>query len=204
MRLYYTPGACSLSPHVTLRELGLPFELIKVDLRGKVTAGGVDFRTISPAGYVPALELDDGTVMTEGAIMVQYLGELKPEAGLVPAYGTPARWQLMQWLHFVATELHKGMSPLYNAKAGAEYRAALLDRLGGRLRVLEQRVGDGPYLMGAQFTVVDPYAFYVLRAWQALSKGDLTAWPGLAAYYARLGERPSVQAALAAEAPPGR
>jgi len=195
--LYYSPGACSISPHVTLRESGLPFELVKVDLRAKKLADGGDFLAANPKGYVPALTLPDGQLLTEGAIMVQYLADQVPEKKLAAPLGTMERYRLMEALHFIATELHKATSPLYNALAGDDYKTQLKQRLGLRWGVFEKMV-RGEYLMG-DFTVADPYAFYVMRAWVKTFKEDFTRWPELAGYYARLSNRPSVIQALAAE-----
>ena len=197
--LYYAPGACSLSPSIALREAGLPFDLVRVDLRAKKTASGDDYLAIMPKGYVPALRLPDGQLLTEGAVMVQYIADQKPEAQLAPPAGTMARYRLMEWLNFIATELHKGMSPLYNPTANEEFKKSLKERLAGRWSVLASALRTTPYLMGDHFTVADGYACYVLRAWQRFLKEDLARWPELADYYARLVARPTVAAALAAE-----
>lgn len=194
--LYFTPGACSINPHIVLRELGIPFELVKVDLRAKKNADGSDYLAVNPKGYVPALRLPDGNVLTENAVMVQYLADLAPEKKLAPAQGSLERLRLAEALVFLATELHKGMSPLYNPAASAEFRASLIERLGLRWSYLASCVGDKPYLFG-DFTVADSYAFYVMRAWQRVHKQTLPA--GLEAYYARLAERPTVKQALEVE-----
>lgn len=202
MRLFYVPGACSLFPHIVLRELGIPFRLDRLDVKaGKKTQAGEDYvAAINPKGYVPTLELDDGTLITEGAVIVQYLADLKPEAKLAPKNGTIERVRLQEWLHFIATELHKGFSPLYAAKASDEFKAfwketKVLPRMGFLARSLEGR----KYLIGEDFTAADAYAFYVLTAWQKNLKNDLTKWPSLASYYARVSARPAVRAALEAE-----
>ena len=195
--LYYSPGACSISPHITLREAGLPFELVKVDLRAKKLADGSDYLAVNPKGYVPALRLPDGQLMTEGAEMIQFLADQVPEKKLAPPLGTTERYQFMEVLHFIATELHKATSPLYNVLVNDEYRTQLKGRLALRWGVFEKML-RGEYLMG-ELTVADGYAFYVMRAWQHTIKEDFTRWPALAAYYARLVQRPSVQAALEAE-----
>lgn len=195
--LYYTPGACSISPHIALRESGLPFDLVKVDLRAKKLADGGDFTAVSPKGYVPALRLPDGQLLTEGAVMVQYLADLVPEKKLAPALGTMERYRLMETLHFIATELHKATSPLYNVLAGDDYKTQLKGRLAQRWGLFEKMV-HGEFLFG-DFTVADGYAFYVMRSWLKVFKEDFTRWPALAAYYQRLAARPSVMAALEAE-----
>lgn len=197
--LYYSPGACSISPHVALREAGLPFDLVKVDLRAKKTASGDDYLAINPKGYVPALRLPDGQTLTEGAVMIQYIADQKPELELAPPSGTWQRYRFQEWLVFVATELHKAMSPLYNPTASAEFKQSLKDRLALRWGILAGGVRKQPWLMGEHFTVADGYALYVLRAWTKTFKEDLSRWPELADYLARLHARPSVVAAVAAE-----
>jgi glutathione S-transferase len=197
--LYYSPGACSLSPSIALREAGLPLELVRVDLRAKKTANGDDYLAISPKGYVPTLRLPDGQILTEGAVMVQYIADQKPETQLAPPPGTFARYRLMEWLNFIATELHKGMSPLYNPTANDEFRKSIKERLALRWNVLASALRQTPFLTGDHFTVADGYACYVLRGWQRSIKEDLARWPELTDYYARLVARPSVAAALAAE-----
>lgn len=205
MKLFYVPGACSLSPHLVLRELDLPFKLDRIDLKaGKKCQDGRMYLTLNPKGYVPALELDDGQILTEGAIIVQYLADLKPEAKLAPPQGTFARVRLMEWMHFIATELHKNFSPLYNPKASDEFKAAWREaKVLPRLDFLAKSLEGKPFLMGDGFTVADAYAFYCLRSWTGASlKGDLSKWKVLADYVARIGERPAVKAALEAEAAP--
>jgi len=196
--LYWAPNTCSLSPHITLREAGLPFDLVKVDLRAKKLADGGDWLAINPKGYVPALRIPTGEILTEGAVMVQYLADQVPGT-LAPRHGTMERVRLAEWLHFIATELHKGMSPLYNPAANDEFKQALKEkRLIGRWTTLAEGIGDKPYLTGA-FTIADAYAFYVLRAWQTSLKESLDRWPTLRAYYQRIADRPHVAAALEAE-----
>jgi glutathione S-transferase len=202
LKLYFSTGACSLSPHITLRESGLPFELVQVDLRAKqLKSGGGDYRTINPKGYVPALELDDGQVLTEGAVIVQYIADQKPELRLAPKVGTFERLRLQEWLNFIATELHKGMSPLYNPKANDEFKASLRERLGGRFGHLAQHLESRAYIMGESFTVADPYAFYCLRGWKKFGQAELA--PSLQAYFDRVAARPSVKTALEVEAKAG-
>jgi glutathione S-transferase len=197
--LYYAPGACSISPQIALREADLPFNLEKVDLRAKKLANGDDYLSVSPKGYVPILRLPSGDVLTEGAVMIQYIADQKPAAKLAPAPGTMERYRLQEWLNFIATELHKGSSPLYNPVATDEFKTALKQRLASRWAVLEKGLEGKPYLMGDHFTVADGYAFYVMRSWQAFIKEDLSKWPLLVEYYARLAARPSVAASLEAE-----
>jgi glutathione S-transferase len=197
--LYYTPGACSLSPSIALREAGIAFDLVRVDLRAKKTANGDDFFAVNPKGYVPALRLPDGSVLTEGAAMVQYIADQKPESQLAPRAGTMERYRLIEWLNYIATELHKGVSPLYNAAANDEFKKSLKERLALRWSVLAAAVRTQPFLLGDRFTVADGYACYVLRGWQRSLKEDISRWPELVDYYQRLVARPAIAAALAAE-----
>jgi glutathione S-transferase len=198
-RLYYAPGACSLSPHISLREAKLPFELVKVDLRAKTAANGDDWLATNPKGYVPALRAPNGDMVTEGAILVQYIADQVPAMKLAPPAGSMPRVRLAETLHFIATELHKGSSPLYSPVANEDFKAALRERLGLRFAVLAGMVHGHDWLMGDQFTVADPYAFWCMRQWKHVFKQDLGKWPDLAAYYDRIAARPAVVAALAAE-----
>jgi glutathione S-transferase len=194
--LYYTAGTCSLAPNIALRDAGLDFTMSRVDLRAKKLATGEDYLAVNPKGYVPALRLPDGSVLTEASVMLQYIAEQRPEARLAVTSGME-RFRYLEWLNFIATELHKGMSPLYNVLAGDDYKSQLKTRLGKRWVVLAEGLRDG-YLMG-HYTVADAYAFYVMRAWQHAHKQTLDAWPALVDYYARLAARPAVQAALESE-----
>jgi glutathione S-transferase len=198
LTLYYAPGACSLSPHVALREAGLPFQLEKVDFKtGKTLADGTWFGTINPKGYVPALKLDDGLVITEGVAIVLYIADRTTESRLAPPCGTFERVRLHEWLTFVATELHKGLAPMFGHVAPEAMKDAAKEKLAARLAHVETSMSGQAYLLGDSFSVADGYLLYVLRAWQRAAHGSLT--PALADYYARLLARPSVQAALAAE-----
>lgn len=199
MRLYYAPYTCSLSPHIVLRELGLPFELVKVDNQTKQTADGRDFRTINPKGYVAALELDDGQVLTEGPAIVQHLADLRPEKMLAPAAGTWERVRLQEWLNFVTSEIHAGLAPLFNAALPEEARAFFRAKLFKRFDFLQDTLSRQDYLTGASFTVADAYLFTVL-GWCKLFSIDLDRWPALSTYVKRVGVRPAVLAALRAEA----
>jgi glutathione S-transferase len=201
LKLYYSPGACSLSPHIVAREAGIPLELVKVDIRGQPhrTETGQDFREISPNGYVPALELDDGPVLTEGTAIVQYLAELAPEARLVPSHGSPERWRLLEWLSFIGTELHKTFSPwLFHPETGELAQDAARHRIGLRLAHLDRHLTGRQFLVGDSFTVADAYAFTIL-SWARPTRIDLTPCPNVLAYLARIGDRPRVREALAAE-----
>ncbi len=196
--LYFAPGACSLAPNIVLREAGIPFDLVRVDLRQKKLATGESYLAINPNGYVPALRLPDGSVLTEAAVMLQYIADQRPEAKLAPPpAGTMERYRFQEKLNFIATELHKGTSPLYNPAAGDDFKAALKARLASRFEYLASFVRDG-YIMGG-LTAADGYAFYILRSWQHAHKEDLTRWPALVDYYQRMAVRPAVVAALASE-----
>ncbi len=199
MKLYYAPHTCSLSPHIVLRELELPFELVKVNNQTKQTADGRDFRTINPKGYVAALELDQGDVLTEGPAIVQYLADLRPAMQLAPPNSTRERTRLQEWLNFVSSEIHAGSAPLFQAALPEAAKAHFRERLFKRFDYLDGILAESTYLMGEQFSVADAYLFTVLR-WCRFFAIDLDRWPSLAAYAARIGERPAVQAALRAEA----
>ena len=198
MKLYYAPGACSLSPHIALREAGLGFTLEKVDLKAKKLAGGGDFLAVNPKGYVPALQLDSGEVLTEGPAIVQYIADQRPQSGLAPAAGTIERYRLAEWLNFITSELHKSFSPLFNAEAAPAWKDAARANIAKRLDVIERHLDNRPYLLGERFTVADGYLFTVLN-WSGWTKFDLSKWPRVQAYLARIAERPKVREALAAE-----
>jgi glutathione S-transferase len=198
MKLYYSPAACSLSPHIVLRELALPFELVKVNLKTKRTADERDFTAINPKGYVPALELDDGQVLTEGPAIVQYLADRKPEAGLAPPNGTLARYRLQEWLNFISTELHKQFSPLFAPNTPDATKDAQRERLAARFDWLSKQLEGKDYLLGKDFSVADAYLFTVL-SWGRHVGIDLAKWPTLKQYVERVAARPAVQEALKAE-----
>jgi glutathione S-transferase len=197
MKLYYTPGACSLAPHIVLREAGLPFDLAKVDLQAKRTESGEDYSAINPKGSVPALGLDDGSVLTENAVILQYLADRSPAAGLIPAGGI-ARYRLLEWLNFIATEVHKGFGPLWNPATPAEYKTTTRETLGKKFDYLQNALQGRDWIAGEDFTIVDAYAFTVLN-WTAMHEIDLSRWPGLTAFQGRVANRPAVRAALIAE-----
>ena len=198
MKLYYSPGACSLSPHITLLEAGLKATLVKVDTKTHKFAGGEDFYAINGKGYVPVLELDDGRRLTEGPAIVQYLADLRPESRLVPPAGSFERYRLQEWLNFITSELHKQYGPFFAPNTPAEYKAILRDKLRSRLEWLAGRLGGNDYLLGSQFTVVDAYLYTILR-WSPFVDIDLAKWPVVAAYKARVEARPHVREALLAE-----
>jgi len=202
MKLYYAPGACSLSPHIVAAEAGIALDLVRVNLgrTPHTTASGADFSSVNPNGYVPVLELDDGQWLTEGPAIVQYLADLKPERGLAPAAGTLARARLQSWLNFVGTELHKMYSPwLFHAEYGEQAQTVARGKLAERLAFVDRHLADnGPYLMGASFTVADAYLFTVV-SWSKLVNVDLSDFPAVRAHLERVGARPAVRQAMQAE-----
>jgi glutathione S-transferase len=198
MKLFYASGACSLSPHIVAQEAGIELRLQKVDLKSKTMTSEGDFWGVNPKGYVPTLELDNGEILTEGPVIVQYLADLKPEKGLAPAAGTFERYRLQEWLGFVNSELHKSYSPLFRPETPAETRADRLAYLKKRYEVIEKRLADRPYLMGSAFTVADAYLFTVTN-WAGHVKFDLSPFPNVRAFQQRVAARPAVQAAMRAE-----
>jgi len=199
MKLYFAPDACSLSPHIVLRELDLPFELIRVNNRTKRSADGGDFYQVNPKGYVAALMLDDGKVITEGAAIVQYLADLRPEAALAPPNATFERVRLQEWLNFITSEIHAGSSPLFNSTLPEEVKTRFRDTLRRRLDFVAQPLDEQAFLLGEAFSVADAYLFTVLR-WMEQFSIDLKYWPSITRYMSLISQRRSVQTALAAEA----
>ncbi|HEX5127607.1 MAG TPA: glutathione transferase GstA [Rhodocyclaceae bacterium] len=198
MKLYYSPGACSLSPHIALREAGFTFDLVKVDTKTKTIEGGGDFLAINPKGYVPALQLDDGSVLTEGPVITQYIADQKPAANLAPAAGTMARYRLQEWLGFLNSEIHKTFSPLFRPTTPDVYKEIVRENLGNRFNYLSGQLKGKSWLTGDTFTIADGYLFTLL-GWGKWTGVDIAAWPVLADYVARVAARPAVQAALKAE-----
>jgi glutathione S-transferase len=198
MKLYYSAGACSLSPHIALHEAGLSFEAISAPTKTHQLADGTDYYTINPLGYVPFLTLDDGRSLHEGPAIVQYIADLAPAKNLAPANGTYERYKLQEWLTFIGTELHKTFSPLFTPNTPAETKAQALERLQGRLKWVDGELAGKQYLMGDQFTVADGYLFTVTN-WAQYVGLDLTPYANLVAYRARVGARPAVVAAMKAE-----
>lgn len=198
MKLYYAPGVCSLSPHIVLRETNTPFELVKTDIRAKTVDGGGDFRSINPNGYVPALALDDGTLITEGPAIVQYIADNAGATELAPANGTIERTKMQSWLNFVSSEIHKSFGPLFNAEMPAEAKTIFQQKLRDRFAFLDKHFAANDYLMGKSFTLPDAYLFTVLR-WGKPMGVDPDSYANLKAYAARVEARPAVQAALKAE-----
>ncbi len=198
MKLYFSPGACSLSPHIALREAGVPFELAKVDLRSHQVKGDGDFYAINGKGYVPVLELDDGERLTEGPAIVQYVADLKPASGLAPPAGSLERVRLQEWLNFISTELHKTFSPLFDPNVPEAYKEMARKRIATRFEWLSGHMKGRPFLTGERFTVADGYLFVVLN-WTNYVGINIDEWPALKEFRARVAARPAVQEALKAE-----
>ena len=198
MKLYYSPGACSLSPHIALQEAGLAYTPVLASTKSHKLQDGTDYYTINALGYVPVLELDNGERLREGPAIVQYIADQVPDKQLAPANGTLARYRLQEWLTFIGTELHKGFSPLFNPATPEDYKPMVRERLLQRLQWVDGQLAGKQYLMGDQFTVADGYLFTVTN-WTAPTKLDISGLANLAAYRERVGARPAVQAAMKAE-----
>jgi glutathione S-transferase len=198
MKLYYSPGACSLSPHIVLREAGLPFTLALASTKTHKLADGTDYYGINPKGYVPLLELDSGERLSEGPVIVQYIADQVPDRKLAPANGTMARYRLQEWLNFITSELHKGFSPLFSPTTPEDYKPVIKDRLFGRLRWINEQLEGRQYLMGDTFTVADAYLFTVVN-WTQFVGIDISGLANLGAFMGRMRARPAVQEALKAE-----
>lgn len=198
MRLYFSPGACSLSPHIVLREAGLNFDLTRVDLAAKKTADGGDFRSINPKGQVPTFETDKGEVLTEGPAIVQYIADSKPDAKLIPPAGTMERYRVQEWLNFITAELHKGFSPLFKPTTPDDYKPVAKSLLADRYAWLDEQLAGKQYLMGDKFTIADAYLFTITN-WNKSQKIDIAQWPNVKAFMDRVAARPKVQEAMKAE-----
>ena len=198
MKLYYSPGVCSLSPHIVACEAELPLELIKVDLQSKLTEAGDDFRELNPNGYVPVLILDDGHQLTEVPAIVQYLADSVPDKQLAPEAGTFERYQLQQWLNFISTEIHKSFSPLFDPSAPQAMKDWAMERLIARLTTVAEHLSEHPYLLGKVFSVADVYLFVTL-GWGRYVDLDISRWAALTRYFDKISERPAVQKALQEE-----
>jgi len=198
MKLYYKAGACSLASHIALKEIGASFDTMAVDLATKKMADGGDFLKVNPKGYIPALALDSGEVLTEGTVVLQYVADLKPAAGLAPPQGTMARYRLQEWLGFINSELHKNFGPLFDPSTPEATRTKALTMLSNRLGFVANTLTQQPFLTGDQFSVADAYLYTVL-GWTSRVGVDLKPWPVFADYLARIHSRPAVQAARAAE-----
>ena len=198
MKLYYLTAACSLASNIALREAGLKFELVKVDRHTKKAADGLDFNEVNPKGYVPALTLDNGEVLTENVTVLQYIADRNPAAKLAPAAGTMERYRLMEWLSFINSEVHKNFSPLFRADAPEETKQFARKNLVNRFDYLQRALGSKTYLMGEQYTVADPYLFTVLN-WTKFHNIGVGKWPNVKNYMARVADRSKVQETLKAE-----
>lgn len=198
MKLYYSPGACSLAPHIVLNEAGLAYETEKVDLATKKTAAGGDFLAVNPKGYVPAITLDDGQLLTEVQVLLRYVADQKPQSNLMPKPGTMERYRVEEWMNYIASELHKGYSPLFRPNTPEEYKTIVRGNLAKRLALLDQALASKQYLMGNAFTAADAYAFTILR-WSPFTKVDLSPYAAIKAYMARVEARPKVQQTLKEE-----
>ena len=198
MKLYYSPGACSQAPHIILHEAGLPHDSAKVDVRAKKLEDGSDYLQINPKGSVPALELDDGQVLTENAVILQYIADHAGAFELLPQPGDLRRYRVLEWVNFVATELHKSFGPLFNPAAGEETKQMARDLIAKKLDFVEQQIRDEPYLLGRQFTLPDAYLFVIL-GWTGKMRIDLDRWPRLAAFRERVAQRESAREVLAFE-----
>jgi glutathione S-transferase len=197
MKLYYSPGACSLAPHIALNEAGFAYDAVKVDLRKHLLADGTDYYTINPKGYVPLLELDDGQRLSEVAVILQYIADRKPGT-LAPAVGTLERYRVMEWLNFIATELHKQFGPLWYPDTPDATKEKQRATLAKRFDYLAETLSTQPYLMGQSFGIADAYLFTILN-WTGMLKVDLAPWPSLQQFQARVAARPKVHATLVAE-----
>ena len=198
MKLYFAPGACSLSPHIVLQEAGIAAELEQVDNREKKTKSGKDYWGVNPKGQVPALQLDSGEMLTEGPVIVQYLADQKPATGLAPAAGSIERYRVQEWLNFITSELHKSFGPIFRPTTPDAYKAISKENIGKRFDWLDQQLAGRQYLMGDKFTIADAYLFTVLR-WSSRVEIDVAKWPNLKAYMDRVVARPKVQAAMREE-----
>jgi len=198
MKLYYSPGACSLSPHIALLEAGLPHDLVKVDLKAKKLENGEDYLKVNPKGQVPALGLDNGELVTEGPVIVQMIADKASAKNLAPARDSAERYKLQEWLNFITTEVHKSFGPLFSPVLADDAKAFFKDRVMGKFKYIDSQLAGRDYLMGKQFSVADGYLFTML-SWAERMKFDLAAMPNLLAYKARVGARPMVQAALTKE-----
>jgi glutathione S-transferase len=199
MKLYYSPGACSLSPHIALLEAGLPYDLVKVDLRAKKIENGDDYLKVNPKGQVPALVLDNGELLTEGPVIVQVIADKAAGKNLAPSRDSAERYKLQEWLNYITGELHKNFGPMFSPVLADEAKAFFKDRVMGKFKYVDSVLAGRDYLMGKQFTVADGYLFTMLT-WADRMKFDLSAMPNLLAYKARVAARPKVQEALAKEA----
>ena len=198
MKLYYSPGACSLSPHIALLEAGLPYDLVKVDVRAKKLENGDDFLKVNPKGQVPVLQLDNGELVTEGPVIVQMIADQASAKNLAPARDSAERYKLLEWLNFITTELHKNFSPLFQPVIPDEVKSFFKERIMGKFKYADSKLAGQDYLMGKQFTVADGYLFVMLK-WAERTGMDVSALTNLTAFRDRVAARPKVQEALTRE-----
>lgn len=198
MKLYMTPGACSLAPHIALNEAKLPFEAVRVDLAAKKLEDGSDFLAVNPKGQVPALALDSGDTLTEAAVVLQYIADQAPQSGLLPAPGSIARYHTLEWVNFIATELHKSFSPLFRPTTPDDYKPVTKELIAGKFALVDRRLADSPYLAGEDYSIADIYCF-VMLTWAKVTGVDIGSLANLRAYADRLAQRPAVRDTLAAE-----
>lgn len=198
MKLYYAPGSCALASHIALEETGQPYAIDKLNVPTKTTETGEDFMQINPKGYVPTIQLDDGSYLTEGAVILQYIADQHPSANLAPTQGTMARYRLQEWLNFIGSEVHKTYSPMFNKAVAEDYKVIARTLLAKRLTHVETQLANQPYLIGETFSIADAYLFTVLR-WSERVNFDLNPFPNIQHYLTRIAARPAVQAAMKAE-----
>lgn len=198
MKLYFAPGACALAAQIVLRETSQEFELVRVDLKTHLTIEGRDFHEVNPKGYVPTLELDNGEVFTEGAMILQWLADQHPEYEVIPLQGTKERYKAIEWLNYIATELHKGMGPLFASYFDDKARAHILSTVHSKLNFVNKHLEKNQYLLGSNFSVADAYLYNILR-WPQFLKIDISNYRSIGTYMGRINARPSVQTSLQAE-----
>lgn len=198
MKLYHSPGACSQAVHIVLHETGFSHDSIRVDLKSKTVEGGADYLAINPKGAVPALDLGNGEVLTENAVILQYLGDRAGSSDLFPPPGDFRRYRVLEWMNFIATEIHKGFGPLFHPAAGEDSKQHARDLLASKFEFVDRQLGEGPYLMGERFTLADAYLF-VMLGWTRMHRIDLARWPNLKAFRERMKRRPSVRQVLELE-----
>ncbi len=198
MKLYLSPGACSLSPHIILREAGIPFDIEQVDGKTKTTKSGENFLTVNPRGMVPALRLDNGEILTEGPAIAQYLADMKPESGLMPKAGSFERYRVLEWLNFISSEIHKQFTPLFKPNTPDDYKTISKENLAKSFKHIDEHLAGKQYLTGETFTAADAYLF-VVTGWSRFQAIDLAPWPNLKAFQERVKARPAVQEAMKAE-----
>jgi glutathione S-transferase len=198
MKLYFAPGACAMASQIVLREAGMKFDLVKVDLQAKKTADGQDYKKINPKGYVPCLQADNGEIFTEGAVILQWIADQVPDKKLLPKFGTKERYRAMEWLNFISTELHKGLGSLFNKSLNDEARKVITEKIGSRLEFLNAHLKTQTWMLGNEFSVVDAYVFNIIR-WSTSVKIDMAPYPAILGLMEKVGTRPSARASIEGE-----